>query len=550
MMLSPRNRLLLAIRHGAILREENQRLISPNGGANSWLIDMRRIFMDAELLDAAAELFWSLYADRMPFQVGGMEVAAIPLLTAILMKSKARGAPVSGFIVRKERKAYGAGALVEGHVSDLPVVIVDDVINSGKSLEKVHAVMASFGRSIASVFVLADYRSRPGLAWRASRGIEVVAPFTLQDFGLSLRTPSAAPPQLMLDTAWSFSPPDPNFFHRVPKSFPATDDARVYFGSDSGTFWALDARSGEVAWTFKVNARGHKNIWSSPALHDGRVIFGAYDGNAYCLDAATGCEVWRFEGADWIGSSPAVAADLGLVFIGLEYAVEGRRGGIVALDLQTGERVWEHPTRRYTHASPAYWPERGLVACGSNDDEMFLFEARTGALRWRFQTRGEQGKGSIRHAPAFDTRRGHLVTGCADGTIYIIDVETGREVWSVQTDNTIYTVPLVVGDLAFVGSTDKYLYVLDLGRREVKSKLYAGSKVFGPPRLLNGQVYFGACSGLLYALDPQSGEVVGTHQLPDAITNAPTYSEATGLLYVSTYVNQLFALQPPSALDR
>ena len=32
---------------------ENQRLISPKGGSNSWLIDMRRLFMDAKLLDAA-----------------------------------------------------------------------------------------------------------------------------------------------------------------------------------------------------------------------------------------------------------------------------------------------------------------------------------------------------------------------------------------------------------------------------------------------------------------------------------------------------------------
>ena len=40
---------------------------------------------------------------------------------------------------------------------------------------------------------------------------------------------------------WRFASPDPNFFHRVPKSFPATDGKRVYFGSDCGVFWCLDA---------------------------------------------------------------------------------------------------------------------------------------------------------------------------------------------------------------------------------------------------------------------------------------------------------------------
>ena len=48
--------------------------------------------------------------------------------------------------------------------------------------------------------------------------------------------------------AWRFASPDPNFFHRVPKSFPATDGERVYFGSDSGVFWCLDARDGSIVW--------------------------------------------------------------------------------------------------------------------------------------------------------------------------------------------------------------------------------------------------------------------------------------------------------------
>ena len=56
----------------------------------------------------------------LPFQVGGMEAAAIPLLSAILMKSLSRGTPVNGFIVRKERKTYGAGSSIEGALTDAP----------------------------------------------------------------------------------------------------------------------------------------------------------------------------------------------------------------------------------------------------------------------------------------------------------------------------------------------------------------------------------------------------------------------------------------------
>lgn len=538
--------LASAIRERAIVRAENQRLISPNGGSNNWLIDMRRLFMEAKLLDTIADLFWERFADAMPFQVGGMEVAAIPLLSAIMMKSVARGTPVNGFIVRKERKTYGTGGLIEGTLTNEPIVIVDDLLNSGTSMEKVRVVLEGERRRIAHAFALIDYNSAKGLAWRHKHLIPVRSLFSLAAFGLSIEKPEP-PLKAVFKNSWNFASPDPNFFHRVPKSFPATDGQRVYFGSDCGILWCLHARDGSVAWKFHVNAKGHKNLWSAPALHGGKVYFGSYDGNVYCLDAESGAEVWRFIGADWVGSSPALAPGLGLLFIGLEFAVEGKRGSIVALNMATGEKVWEHITKRYTHASPAYWPEKQLVACGSNDNEMFLFDAPTGALRWRFETqrfevRAERGeKGSIRHAPAFDVKRGHLVTGCADGRIYIIDLETGKEVWSVQTDNTIYTVPLVVDDTAYVGSTDKYLYVLDLDRQIVKKKIYAASKIFGPPRLLAGRIYFGACSGMVYELDPATAEITGTHQLPDAVTNALTYNAETRDFYALTYVNQLFA---------
>ena len=543
-MLLAREVVFEAIRQRAILRDTNQRLISPNGVNNTWLIDLRRVFMDPHSLDAVAELFWQKLSTKLPFQVGGMETASIPLISAILMKFLAKGTPVTGFIIRKERKTYGTGSTIEGEISDLPIVLVDDIINSGNSLEKARAVLDQLGRKISSVYAVIDYQSRAGIEWRARHRLPVLSSFGLNDFELSLgERKQASIVSPIFKFKWRFSSPDPNFFHRVPKSFPVTDGDRIYFGSDCGIFWCLDAWTGAIVWWFKVDTTGHKNLWSAPALHQGRVFFGSYDGNVYCLDSATGAEIWRYIGADWVGSSPALAPDIGLLFVGLEFAVEGRRGSVVALDINTGEKRWEHFTKRYTHASPASWPEKQLVACGSNDDEIFLFEGQTGRMLWRFQTRAERGKGSIRHAPAFDKKRNHLVTGCADGRIYIIDVATGKEVWSVQTANTIYTVPLVFGDTAYVGSTDKYLYILDLEKQLVRKKIYFGSKIFAPSQLLQGKIYSAACSGTIYEIDPMTDEVLGTHQLADAITNTLTFSAKTNLFYVLTYVNEMYALE-------
>ena len=95
---------------------------------------------------------------------------------------------------------------------------------------------------------------------------------------------------------WHFAAPDANFFHRVPKSFPATDGKRVYFGSDGGVFWCLDASDGRVVWKFHVQDTGHKNIWSSPALDQGKVYSAATTGT---------CIAWTRRRGRKYGAIPA-----------------------------------------------------------------------------------------------------------------------------------------------------------------------------------------------------------------------------------------------------
>ena len=56
---------------------------------------------------------------------------------------------------------------------------------------------------------------------------------------------------------------------------------------------ALDARNGEVRWTFTANGP----VDSPPTFHRGSVLFGSHDGWAYCLGAANGRLMWRLRAA-------------------------------------------------------------------------------------------------------------------------------------------------------------------------------------------------------------------------------------------------------------
>jgi len=57
--------------------------------------------------------------------------------------------------------------------------------------------------------------------------------------------------------------------------------------------YAVDARSGQVAWQFTASGR----IDSPPTIYADRVLVGSRDGNVYCLRLADGQLVWRFQAA-------------------------------------------------------------------------------------------------------------------------------------------------------------------------------------------------------------------------------------------------------------
>ncbi|MEM9469936.1 MAG: phosphoribosyltransferase family protein, partial [Pseudomonadota bacterium] len=125
----------------AIVREGDQTIVSPTGQTQKWLIDLRPILLDVEALDIISNIFWDQYENQLPFQIAGMEVAAVPLVTALLMKAKARGLKTSGLVVRKERKTSGLGKSIEGEITGDPIILVDDIMNSGSSLEKAISVL-------------------------------------------------------------------------------------------------------------------------------------------------------------------------------------------------------------------------------------------------------------------------------------------------------------------------------------------------------------------------------------------------------------------------
>ena len=180
--------LVRTIRTDCLHRAVDQTMTSPSGKPLEWSFDLRPLLLDGSVLELIADSFWNRFEREAPFQVCGLELTAVPLLTAIIMAGNTRKRPVTGLIVRKERKPYGLVRKIEGTLTCRPIIVVDDLVNSGTSLEKVRAALGEVGRTISTVFTILDFRAARGIDWRERHNIAITSLFTLRDFGLSLAT--------------------------------------------------------------------------------------------------------------------------------------------------------------------------------------------------------------------------------------------------------------------------------------------------------------------------------------------------------------------------
>jgi outer membrane protein assembly factor BamB len=213
-------------------------------------------------------------------------------------------------------------------------------------------------------------------------------------FGDTAITPDNAD---SLTAAWQFLAEPKTFPNQPARKFdasPTVVNDKVYIGSRTGWFYALDGQTGEVLWkkqlgwglTLECPSKGivsTATVTNDPVSGD-LTVYAAGAHYLYALDAATGAELWKASiGPDtdrakamyfnW--SSPAVAG--GHVFMGLGANCDDSkvRGGVVSIDQHTGvrESTWHDSppgTKGATvWSSQAYAGSSVWATTGSPDEE-------------------------------------------------------------------------------------------------------------------------------------------------------------------------------------
>ncbi len=335
---------------------------------------------------------------------------------------------------------------------------------------------------------------------------------------------------------WSFETGGPV------RSSPVVVNGIVYFGSNDGKLYALNAVNGTKKWSFSTGGE----VRSTPAVVNNRVFFGSSDGTVYALNAATGSPLWNVTTGDPVRSSPLVIDNV--VYIGSD------DGKLYALHATNGSTRWSYQTGGPVLSSPAFnTTYLDWIFVGSDDRHLYVFNAENGnvistsypstggAVRsspsvrrdmsqycgsddgWIWETMGPEGirpaffLGSpIQSSPAvfsvpdpvFPDR---LVVGCDDGNISMFRLyppfgPLPVPLWKYPTGGPVRSSPAVAHNTIFIGSNDGSVHAINASTGLRVWTFTTGGPVVSSPAVANGMVFIGSDDGTLYAIGNDTQE--------------------------------------------
>ena len=173
-------------------------------------------------------------------------------------------------------------------------------------------------------------------------------------------------------------------------SSPAFANGKIYFGTDGGSVYALDARTGRLRWRARALTRfGRREyFYATPTIAYGRVFIGNTDGTLYAFGASSGRLLWAQRAGTYIYTAAAVWKRK--VYVGTY------DGWFMAFDAGTGDRIWRFAASAAVHGAPsvvdglvyfAACPRCGSVAsryAKQGDRGTYALDARNGRLKWRW----------------------------------------------------------------------------------------------------------------------------------------------------------------------
>lgn len=315
---------------------------------------------------------------------------------------------------------------------------------------------------------------------------------------------------------WSFKPDSPV------TSGVAVSGNNIFFGTETGRFYALNKNTGRPIWDYKAE----NTIYGVPSVIGNNVVFAIGSGEIICLAISDGSYRWSAGGIGGRdtrgrrvndGLSDGTATGGGLVYV----SKDDRK--VHAFSANDGRTAWTYTTGdQGVRVAPTY--SDGLLFVGEYDGIFSILDAKSG------KRLNGGGAGGAINTPT--VKNGNVYFSAWDGSVNAVQIKGVEPLWNVNVHDTITTQPEVAEGKIIVGTGRGAVIALDerTGRTLWRFNTNSGN-ISAKPILADGVVFAGAESGPMFVLDARTGRQVGLLAGESGVNGNPAYSD--GVLYFS-----------------
>ncbi len=311
------------------------------------------------------------------------------------------------------------------------------------------------------------------------------------------------------------------------------DKKNIYYGNSLGYAKAINKKSGKELWSISTGA----SLFARPVVAGKYVVIPSAAKELLWVNPKNGEIVQRNE------SEGAYVAD-GIYKDGALYI--GGYNKFEKWDAKTRKLIWKYDAlNNYCQAAPVV--DNGDVIFGAWDTYLYCLDAKTGALKWKWNngsSRNQLGPGNV--VPVVTPERIYIVA--PDRYMTAIDRKTGETIWRNKEhkyreslgrseDGSRVYAKTMDGELVAVDATTakfNKLWVVDMQLGYEHAPCIVAEK--------DGIVYAGSRRGLVVAVNPKTQTIINTFTLGKSETNGIDIDPTTNNVYTSLIEGTIFKL--------
>lgn len=259
----------------------------------------------------------------------------------------------------------------------------------------------------------------------------------------------------------------------------------------------------------------------TPGAHYMKLTFHGQAGAAYTrstffyVDSAKPRVLWRV----FMGTASKTTPTLsdGAVYVG------GYDGAVRAYSAKSGALRWQYQTGGGVNGQILLLGDK--IYAVSEDKRLYCLTAAKGALVWKFEA-----EDPIYSSPVSDGKS--IYFGCGTGAFYAIDIATGKQIW--KNSDAVYNVeskPFLANGKVYYGAWDRYVYCVNTAdgrlvwKCEGKGSSEGGAAIYYSPAdcgpvLCEGKVFAPDRKYRCAIIDDVTGKIVSSLNSVSAVSVA------------------------------